>query len=122
MIAPTFSIIVPIYNSEKYLPNCLKSIEEQTYGDFECILVDDGSTDNSLEICQTLSRKDARFKVFHTDNCGVSHARNVGIDHSNGRYITFIDSDDVIETIALEVYHSVYTHDNQIDIIGGVFG
>ena len=88
------SVIVPIYNSEQYLPICIESIQRQTYMNLEIILVDDGSTDNSLNICKEYALQDHRIKVIHQENSGVSAARNVGIDLSEGEYVTFVDSDD----------------------------
>lgn len=90
------SIIVPVYNVEKYLSKCVESILTQTYTDFELILVDDGSTDRSGKICDEYILKDSRIKVFHQQNKGVSAARNLGIENAQGEYITFIDSDDYI--------------------------
>lgn len=91
---PTISIIIPIYNTEKYLRRCLDSIVAQTYKDFECILVDDGSTDGSDKICDEYAAKDKRFKSFHNENHGVGYTRNFGIDRTNGEFISFVDSDD----------------------------
>lgn len=88
------SIIVPVYNVEIYLQECLESIMNQTDPDFELILVDDGSTDGSGEICDQFSKRDARIHVSHIKNCGVSYARNVGIDKAEGEYIAFCDADD----------------------------
>lgn len=90
------TVIVPVYNVEKYLSKCIRSIMEQSYRELEIILVDDGSTDNSLSICKRYSQMDKRIRLFHTDNYGLSHARNVGINHSNGEYVVFVDSDDYI--------------------------
>ena len=90
------SVIVPVYNVEKYLPRCIDSILNQTFTDFELILVDDGSTDNSGQICDTYAEKDSRVKVVHKKNGGVSKARNVGLDNVLGKYITFCDSDNSI--------------------------
>lgn len=90
------SIIVPVYNSEKHLKECIDSILEQTIKDFELILVDDGSTDNSPSICDSY-QKDSRVKVIHKENSGPSQTRNVGIDLATGEYIGFVDSDDFIE-------------------------
>lgn len=95
--APTFSIIVPVYNVEQYLEKCIESVLGQTYPDFELILVDDGSTDSSGKICDHYQAKDPRLHVIHKENAGVSVARNVGIDQAHGEYICFIDSDDWIE-------------------------
>lgn len=92
------SIIVPIYNSEKYLQVCIDSILTQTYKNFELILIDDGSLDNSGIICDEYAQKENRIKVIHQQNAGVSAARNAGIDIATGDWILFIDSDDYIET------------------------
>lgn len=91
-----FSIIVPVYNVEKYLRRCVDSILNQTYKDFECILVDDGSTDNSGKICDEYVKLDSCVKVIHQSNKGVSAARNVGLDIASGEYICFCDSDDTV--------------------------
>lgn len=93
-----FSIIVPIYNVEKYIEKCIDSILEQTYADFEIVLVDDGSTDNSSVICDNYSLKDDRIVVLHKENGGLSDARNEGIKASKGDYIIFIDGDDFWHT------------------------
>ncbi len=100
------SIIVPIYNVEKYLRQCLESISEQTYKNFECLLINDGSPDNSTEICREYVEKDARFRYFEKENGGLASARNLGIKYSKGKYTTFIDSDDWVESDYLEVLHS----------------
>jgi len=91
------SIIIPVYNSAKYLEKCLESIEQQEYSNFECILVNDGSTDSSPKLCEKYSLLDPRFKIYHKKNGGVSSARNFGIDKAKGQYICFIDSDDWVE-------------------------
>lgn len=91
------SIVVPVYNAFKYLEKCIDSIISQSYNNIEIILVDDGSKDNSGQICDTYAKKDNRVVVFHTDNKGVSSARNTGIKHANGTYLMFIDSDDYVE-------------------------
>ena len=90
------SVIVPFYNQEKELSRCIKSIIQQNYFNFELILVDDGSIDNSLNICKDFASKDKRIKVIHQDNSGVSIARNSGLKEASGEYITFIDSDDYV--------------------------
>ena len=90
------SIIVPVYNAQNCLERCLMSIIRQSYPQWELILVDDGSEDDSLEICKRYSNKDSRIRVIHTENCGVSSARNTGMDNAHGEYITFVDSDDMI--------------------------
>ena len=96
------SIIVPIYNTEKYLRQCLDSIINQTYANFEVLLVNDGSTDLSGMICQEYVENDSRFRYFEKENGGVSSARNLGLERSGGAYITFIDSDDWVEPNHLE--------------------
>lgn len=96
------SIIISIYNCEKYLEKCINSILFQTFKDFELILVDDGSTDNSRKICDLFADKDKRIKVLHKKNQGVSIARNEGINIASGEYITFVDADDWIELEAYE--------------------
>lgn len=97
------SIIVPIYNAEKYLYYCLESIRRQTYKDFECILVDDGSNDGSGEICNKFCELDNRFRYFPKKNGGVASARNYGLDHVNGELISFVDNDDVINKYMYEI-------------------
>ena len=102
------SIIVPVYNVEKYLKKCVKSILNQTLDNYEVILVDDGSTDSSGDICERLQSEDNRIKVFHKKNGGLSDARNYGVRYSSGKYITFIDSDDYIRKDYLEIlYNSI---------------
>lgn len=96
------SIIVPVYNVEKWLEQCVNSILAQTYKNFELILVDDGSTDNSGFICDSLANSDNRIKVFHKQNGGLSSARNYGLSHAGGGYIVFVDSDDMISPTLLE--------------------
>ena len=91
------SVIVPIYNSEKYLQRCVESILAQTFENFELILVDDGSTDSSPQLCDAYLNKDKRIIVIHKENGGVSSARNKGLDVAKGSYITFVDSDDCID-------------------------
>ena len=106
------SIIVPIFNTEKYLHQCLDSILSQSYGNFECLLINDGSTDASASICREYVAKDARFRYFEKENGGVSSARNLGIERSGGAYITFIDSDDWVEFDYLEVLYSAIIQDS----------
>ena len=97
------SVIVPVYNVEEYLEECLESISHQTYTDIEVILVNDGSTDGSREICERYCEKDIRFRLINQENQGQSVARNRGFKESVGQYIMFVDSDDVINTNVLEV-------------------
>lgn len=91
------SVVVPVYNVEKYIARCIESILSQTYQNLELILVDDGSPDNSGKICDTYAEKDRRILVIHQENAGVSKARNAGIDLAKGEYLFFVDSDDWIE-------------------------
>ena len=88
------SVIVPVYNAEKYLVRCVDSILNQTYSNLEIILVDDGAKDNSGAMCDDFARKDARIRVIHKENGGLSSARNAGIDIAKGEYFGFVDSDD----------------------------
>lgn len=111
------SVIVPVYNSDKYLSDCIDSILNQTYEDFELILVDDGSADNSGKICDIYAIKDARIKVFHKENGGVSYARNIGLKAATGDYIQFIDSDDYIKENFLQILHdSIIKNNSQISV------
>jgi glycosyltransferase involved in cell wall biosynthesis len=103
---PLLSIIVPVYNAEKYLARCLDSILAQTFKDFECIIVDDGSVDQSPAICDEYAGRDGRIQVLHKKNEGVSAARNDGIQTAAAGYIAFVDSDD---TIHPEMYERMYT-------------
>ena len=96
------SVIVPVYNASKYINDCIDSILNQTYKDFELILINDGSSDNSLNIIEKYKEQDNRIKVFSQENKGVSYTRNRGIDIAKGNYLMFIDSDDWIEINALE--------------------
>lgn len=97
------SVIVPIFNAEKYLHRCIKRILAQDYTDYELLLIDDGSTDNSGTICDEYAIKDNRIRVFHKENGGVSSARNWGLDNAIGEYIMFVDSDDYMLPGMLEV-------------------
>lgn len=96
------SVIVPVYNSANYLPQCVESILAQTCPDFELLLIDDGSRDNSGEICESYAERDARVRVIHQENAGVSAARNRGLEEACGEYIMFVDSDDYIDPAFLE--------------------
>lgn len=103
------SIIVPVYNVENFVARCLDSIIHQTFEDFEVQLVDDGSTDQSGTICDEYARKDHRIKVIHTPNRGVSSARNKGLENASGEYICFIDSDDFVHPLFLELLYQAIT-------------
>ena len=95
-MALKISIIIPVYNSENTLRRCIDSVLNQTFTDFECLLIDDGSKDRSGEICDEYAQMDSRVRVFHKENGGVSSARNVGLDNARGEWITFCDSDDTV--------------------------
>ncbi len=99
------SIIVPIYNADKYLSRCVDSILEQSYSHFELLLIDDGSTDNSASICDQYAQQDARISVVHQTNAGVSQARNAGLNLAQGEYVTFIDADDTVSPTYLTDFH-----------------
>jgi len=97
MIIP-ISIIIPVYNDEKNISRCINSVLSQTYPDFECLLIDDGSTDKTSSICDSYSKKDKRISVYHKENEGISKTRQYGVDRANGEYIYFVDSDDWVES------------------------
>lgn len=120
------SIILPIYNVEDFLPKCLDSLLSQTYDSWEALLIDDGSTDRSRQICDDYAQKDKRFKVFQIPNGGVSNARNYGLERAQGRWVTFVDGDDfampdyltsLVEPMRkdelLDLVHVGYTHCNE---------
>ena len=113
---PKVSIVVPIYNVEKYLEQCIDSIINQTLKDIEIILVDDGSPDNCPQMCDEYAKKDSRIKVVHKKNGGLSSARNAGIEVATGDYIGFVDSDDYIE---LDMYEKMYNIaiENNVDFV-----
>ena len=111
------SVVVPIYNVEKYLEKCIKSILNQTYNNLEIILVNDGSTDNCLNICKKFEKIDKRIFVINKENGGLSEARNYGIDKATGKYITFVDSDDYIDEDYLEfLYKNLIINNCDISI------
>lgn len=97
MDIPTISIIVPVYNAERFIEGCVRSLLSQSFNDFEIILVDDGSTDRSGVLCDELAASDGRIIVSHQENNGVSSARNAGIDKASGKYLVFVDADDCIQ-------------------------
>ena len=103
---PLVSVIVPAYNAEKWLSECINSIVNQTYPNVELIIVDDGSTDSTLQIAGDLAQKQANIKVIHTENGGVCRARNRGMDEAEGEYIAFLDADDLLLPRALEVLYT----------------
>lgn len=121
---PLISVIIPVYNVEKYIHTCIDSIISQTYKNIEIILVDDGSEDNSGHICDVYAKSDSRIKIIHKENGGLSDARNVAIDIARGDFITFVDSDDFVETDYVEYLYkliSKYSADLSICNISKIF-
>ena len=110
------SIIVPVYNTEKYLDRCIQSILSQTYTDFELLLINDGSTDSSGAICDKYAEQDSRVRVFYKENGGVSSARNVGLNNAEGEYIIFVDSDDYMKPQMCEILYNTLIRE-QADIV-----
>ena len=116
LMQPLLSVIIPVYNVEKYLKRCLDSVTKQTYSNLEIILVDDGSPDNSGSICDEYAKTDQRVKVIHQENTGVSKARNNGIDAATGECITFVDPDDWLD-IEMYMIMMEYLLENNLDIV-----
>lgn len=116
---PKISVIIPIYNMEKYLVSCLDSVKKQSYTNLEVLLINDGSTDRSQEICQAYVEQDSRFILINKENGGVSSARNLGIERSTSDYIAFIDPDDWINEDYIEfLYDKLVKYDADISICG----
>ena len=115
-----FSVIIPVYNVERYLRKCLDSILIQSFKDFEVILVDDGSKDKSGTICDEYATKDERISVLHKENGGVSSARNAGIDKASGEWILFVDADDVVPQDTF-LYYANSIASNDIEMILGSY-
>lgn len=113
---PKLSVIVPVYNTEKYIHRCLKSLCNQSYKNLEIILVDDGSTDDSGKLCDVYSSEDTRIKVIHQKNGGQGIARNTGLDSATGDYIAFVDSDDYIAPYMYEKIIDIFS-DMKVDIV-----
>ena len=113
---PAISVIIPIYNVEKYLRRCLDSVKNQTFPDWEAICVNDGSPDNSAEILEEYAKKDARFKIVNKENGGLSDARNAGMAVASGKYILYLDSDDFIHPQTMEIAYSLALRDGS-DIV-----
>ena len=113
------SVIIPVYNVENYLEECLKSVQNQTYTNIEVLLVNDGSTDNSKQICERYCQEDSRFLLINQENQGLSAARNKGVEISTGEYIVFVDSDDSIKTNYLEKLMQYMAED--VDIVECIF-
>lgn len=110
------SIIVPVYNADKYLNNCIQSILNQTYTELELLLIDDGSTDQSRSICDDYAQKDSRIRVFHKNNGGVCSARNLGLDNAKGDWIGWVDSDDYVDVRMYELLYEA-AHNKNADIV-----
>lgn len=119
MGVPEISVIVPVYKVEPYLERCVQSVRNQTFRDFELILVDDESPDRCGEMCDAFARQDDRIRVLHKKNDGLSEARNAGMDLARGRYVCFVDSDDFIDPEMLQVLHNLaQKHRAEIAICG----
>ena len=109
------SVIVPIYNAEAYIEECVRSILNQTFSDFELILVDDGSKDGSLELCKKIASQDSRVKVIHQENAGSAAAKNTGLSIAKGEFIKFCDADDTIDDQYIEnLYYGVKNHNADV--------
>lgn len=106
------SVVIPVYNTVRYLRQCLDSVISQTYSDLEILIVDDGSTDGSADICDEYEKRDKRISVFHVENSGPSAARNVGIENACGEFIMFVDSDDYVDLLLCERMVHVQSKDN----------
>src|SRR5690554_7984530 len=111
---PKISVIIPVYNKAPYLEQCLNSVINQTYKNLEIIIIDDGSTDNSLEICEKYRKKDERIQLISQENQGVSVARNKGIQKASGEWIYFLDADDYLELDAFGILMNETIQDKEI--------
>lgn len=110
------TVVIPVYNTKKYLEQCVLSVTGQSFRDIEVLLVDDGSTDGSAELCDSLAKKDERVRVIHKENGGAATARNLGIDEANGEYVMFLDSDDWLDTDAVELLVK-HADENTLDVV-----
>ncbi len=117
---PLISVLLPVYNVEKYLCECLESVVNQTYKNIEIILVDDGSTDSSGAICDEYAQKDSRIKVIHQKNRGLAAVRNISIEEASGEYIAFIDSDDFVATNMIEKMFSAMLRDSSDMVVANI--
>lgn len=119
---PKVSVIIPAYNVEKFIEKCVNSVLDQSFSDFEIILVDDGSKDSTPKICDELANKDSRITVIHKENGGLSDARNAGIRKSVGKYLAFVDGDDIVDKEYLQELYRLITLEDDIwvSIVGGV--
>lgn len=111
------TIIIPVYNRAKTLPECLDSIINQEYSEFECLLIDDGSCDDSLKVCNEYANKDSRFRVYHKANGGVGSARNLGLENATGEWVAFVDSDDIIAPNHLSQFAAAIQKYPNVDIL-----
>lgn len=117
-VLPKISIIVPVYNAEPYLPQCIDSILSQAFSNFELLLIDDGSSDSSSTICDDYAQRDSRVVVFHKTNRGVSSARNIGLENARGEWIYFADADDIVDPHALETLNRLISEDVDLVMAG----
>lgn len=117
MVSPKISIIVPVYNAERYLNRCIDSILAQSFTNFELLLINDGSLDRSGEICDLYAQRDSRIRVYHKRNAGVSSARNWGLSNATGEWVIFLDSDDWIEKECIDSCMTVISQFPDLDII-----
>lgn len=112
-----FSIIIPVYNTEEYIKECLKSVKKQTFKNYEVIIVNDGSTDNSKETIEKLIKNNSNFNLYTKENEGLSSARNYGVKKAKGEYLIFLDSDDYIDTSLLEVINNYIEENKKVELI-----
>lgn len=118
---PEISVVIPVYNVENYLRHCIDSVLSQSFKDLEVLLIDDGSTDSSGDICDEYAKADEHITVIHKENGGLSDARNVGIDNAKGENIFFLDSDDYIENNSLSVLYENLVRENADISVGGIY-
>ena len=107
-MVPKFSVLIPVYNAEKYIESCVQSVKEQSFQDFEIVLVDDGSTDKSGQLCDRLAAEDARISAYHKPNAGQLHTRLFAIEKAEGQYYIFLDADDTLVSNALEMIYDAF--------------
>ncbi len=118
MVEPNVTVIVPVYNVQDYIERCVESIQKQTYAQFECVLIDDGSEDNSKQLIQSRIQADSRFKYIYQENSGPSAARNRGIEEATGRFLIFVDADDYVEKDYLKKLYESMKEENDIVCCG----
>ena len=114
------SVVIPVYNVDKYITDCLESIVSQTFSEWEVVMVNDGSSDRSVEICKSFCERDSRFRVLEQENRGVSAARNTGIDACRGEYIFFMDADDTLSAQGLSLVISTVSSEDVDMVIGDI--